>query len=142
MLPLAMGGRMGTERRTQHPLPTWVKGLLALAILVATGAVAFYSVDEQVDYVSVETAVSGAYGAGERVQVHGVVLNQTREDCELVEGDYTLRVDLSGVTIPDTFAEDKGATISGTLVEVGGELVLRAELIQMGCPSKYEPAEA
>ena len=133
---------MGTERRMRQPLPTWVKGLLALAILVATGAVAFYSVDEQVDYVSVETAVSGAYGVGERVQVHGVVLNQTREDCELVEGDYTLRVDLSGVTIPDTFAEDKGATISGTLVEVGGELVLRAELIQMGCPSKYEPAEA
>ena len=133
---------METERRTRRPLPTWAKGLLALAILVATGAVAFYSVDEQVDYVSVETAVSGAYGAGERVQVHGVVLNQTREDCELVEGDYTLRVDLSGVTIPDTFAEDKGATISGTLVEVGGELVLRAELIQMGCPSKYEPAEA
>ena len=133
---------MGTERRTQQPLPIWVKGLLALAILVATGAVAFYSVDEQVDYVSVETAVSGTYGAGERVQVHGVVLNQTREDCELVEGDYTLRIDLSGVTIPDTFAEDKGATISGILVEVGGELVLRAELIQMGCPSKYEPAEA
>ena len=133
---------MGTERRMRQPLPTWVKGLLALAILVATGAVAFYSVDEQVDYVSVETAISGTYGAGERVQVHGVVLNQTREDCELVEGDYTLRVDLSGVTIPDTFAEDKGATISGTLVEVGGELVLRAELIQMGCPSKYEPAEA
>ena len=133
---------MGTERRMRQPLPTWVKGLLALAILVATGAVAFYSVDEQVDYVSVETAISGTYGVGERVQVHGVVLNQTREDCELVEGDYTLRVDLSGVTIPDTFAEDKGATISGTLVEVGGELVLRAELIQMGCPSKYEPAEA
>ena len=133
---------MGTERRMRQPLPTWAKGLLALAILVATGAVAFYSVDEQVDYVSVETAVSGAYGVGERVQVHGVVLNQTREDCELVEGDYTLRIDLSGVTIPDTFAEDKGATISGTLVEVGGELVLRAELIQMGCPSKYEPAEA
>ena len=136
-----MRTRMRTERRTQQPLPIWVKGLLALAILVATGAVAFYSVDEQVDYVSVETAVSGTYGAGERVQVHGVVLNQTREDCELVEGDYTLRIDLSGVTIPDTFAEDKGATISGTLVEVGGELVLRAELIQMGCPSKYEPAE-
>ena len=133
---------METERRTQQPLPTWVKGLLALAILVVTGAAVFHSVDEQVDYVSIETAVSGTYGAGERVQVHGVVLNQTREDCELVEGDYTLRVDLSGVTIPDTFAEDKGATISGTLVEVGGELVLRAELIQMGCPSKYEPAEA
>ena len=46
------------------------------------------------------------------VQVHGVVLNQTREDCELVEGDYTLRIDLSGVTIPDTFAEDKGAPAS------------------------------
>ena len=31
-------------------------------------------------------------------------------------------------------------TIGG--FEVDGELVLRAELIQMGCPSKYEPAEA
>ena len=133
---------MEIERRTRQPLPTWAKGLLALTILVATGVVAFYSVDEQVDYVSVETVVSGSYSAGERVQVHGMVLNQTREDCELVEGDYTLRVDLTGAAIPDTFAEDKGATIAGTLVEIGGELVLRAELIQMGCPSKYEPAEA
>ncbi|MAH16997.1 MAG: hypothetical protein CL960_00645 [Euryarchaeota archaeon] len=133
---------MESERRTRQPLPTWAKGLLALAILVATGAVAFYSVDEQVDYVSVETAISGSYDAGERVQVHGNVLNWTREDIELVEGDYTLRVELNGVLIPDTFAEDKGATITGTLAEVDGELVLRAELIQMGCPSKYEPAEA
>ena len=133
---------MRTERRTRQPLPTWVKGLLALAILVATGAAAFYSVDEQVDYVSVETAVSGEYDAGERIQVHGVVLNWTREDIELVEGDYTLRIDLGGIIIPDTFAEDKGATITGTLVEVDGALMLRAEIIQMGCPSKYEPAEA
>ena len=133
---------METERRTRRPLPTWAKGLLALAILVATGAAAFYSVDEQVDYISVETAVSGDYDAGERIQVHGVVLNWTREDIELVEGDYTLRIDLGGIIIPDTFAEDKGATITGTLVEVDGALILRAEIIQMGCPSKYEPAEA
>ena len=137
---------MESERRMRRPLPTWAKGLLALAIIVATGAAAFYSVDivsdEQVDYVSVETAVSGEYDAGERVQVHGIVLNWTREDIELVEGDYTLDVNLTGVTIPDTFAEDKSATITGTLLEVGGELVLHAELIQMGCPSKYEPAEA
>ena len=133
---------METERRTRRPLPTWAKGLLALAILVATGAAAFYSVDEQVDYISVETAVSGDYDAGERIQVHGVVLNWTREDIELVEGDYTLRIDLGGIIIPDTFAEDKGATITGTLVEVDGALMLRAEIIQMGCPSKYEPAEA
>ena len=133
---------METERRTRRPLPTWAKGLLALAILVATGAAAFYSVDEQVDYVSVETAVSGEYDAGERIQVHGVVLNWTREDIELVEGDYTLRIDLGGVIIPDTFAGDKGATITGTLVEVDGALMLRAEIIQMGRPSKYEPAEA
>ena len=133
---------METERRTRRPLPTWAKGLLALAILVATGAAAFYSVDEQVDYISVETAVSGDYDAGERIQVHGVVLSWTREDIELVEGDYTLRIDLGGVIIPDTFAEDKGATITGTLVEVDGALILRAEIIQMGCPSKYEPAEA
>jgi cytochrome c-type biogenesis protein CcmE len=137
-----MEGKMETERRTRRPLPTWAKGLLALAILVATGAAAFYSVDEQVDYISVETAVSGDYDAGERIQVHGVVLNWTREDIELVEGDYTLRIDLGGVIIPDTFAEDKGATITGTLVEVDGALMLRAEIIQMGCPSKYEPAEA
>lgn len=133
---------MESERRTRQPLPTWAKGLLALAILVATGAVAFYSVDEQVDYISVETAVSGEYGAGERVQVHGNVLNWTREDIELVEGDYTLRVELGSVLIPDTFAEDKGATITGTLAADGDEFVLHAELIQMGCPSKYEPAEA
>jgi len=133
---------MESERRMRRPLPTWAKGLLALAIIVATGAAAFYSVDELVDYVSVETAVSGEYDAGERIQVHGVVLNWTREDIELVEGDYTLRIDLGGVIIPDTFAEDKGATITGTLVEVDGALMLRAEIIQMGCPSKYEPAEA
>ena len=39
------------------------------------------------------------------------------------------------------FAEDKGATFTGVLELQNGVLVLRAEEVQMGCPSKYEPLE-
>ena len=36
---------------------------------------------------------------------------------------------------------DKSATFTGILQVVDGEFVLKAQNVQMGCPSKYEPAE-
>ena len=56
-------------------------------------------------------------------------------------GNYTIKVDISSLVLPDTFAEDKGATFTGIIRVVNGEFTLVAEKVQMGCPSKYEPAE-
>ena len=62
-------------------------------------------------------------------------------DCILVDGNFSIKIDISSLILPDTFAEDKSATFTGILQVVDGEFVLKAQNVQMGCPSKYEPAE-
>jgi cytochrome c-type biogenesis protein CcmE len=129
------------ERRTVSPWSSWSKGLLAFSILVITGIVIFFTVDEQSLYISVEDAVSGDYGDGDNLQIHGMVTSLKVGDCILVDGNFTIKIDISSLILPDTFAEDKSATFTGILQVVDGEFVLKAQNVQMGCPSKYEPAE-
>ena len=130
-----------SDRRTKVPWSSWSKGLLALLVLIATGIVVFTTVDEQSMYVSVEEVVSGDYQDGANLQVHGTITNIKVNDCIMVDGNYSLRVDISSIILPDTFAEDKGATFTGILRVVDGEMYLEAIKVQMGCPSKYQPAE-
>ena len=132
---------MDNERRTRTPLPSWSKALLAFSILVITGVVISLSVTEQSTYVSVEEATSGKYSEGYSLQVHGTITDLKANDCLLVDGNYSLKVDISSLVLPDTFAENKGATFTGVLKMEGGVLILKAEEVQMGCPSKYEPLE-
>ena len=132
---------MESERRTRPPLPSWSKALLAFSILVVTGVAVSLSVNEQSTYVSVEEAISGKFSEGSSLQVHGTITNLKTGDCELVDGNYSLIVDISSLSLPDTFAEDKSATFTGVLEIQNGVLVLKAEEVQMGCPSKYEPLE-
>ena len=132
---------MVKERRTNVPWSSWTKGLLAFSILVVTGIAVSLTVTEQSTYVSVERAISGEYVDGDNLQIHGTISELKVDDCFLVDGNYSIKVDLSSLILPDTFAEDKGATFTGVLRLVNGELFLKAEKVQMGCPSKYEPAE-
>ena len=129
------------ERRTVSPWSAWSKGLLAFSILVITGIVIFFTVDEQSIYISVEDAVSGDYSDGDNLQIHGMVTSLKVGDCILVDGNFSIKIDISSLILPDTFAEDKSATFTGILQVVDGEFVLKAQNVQMGCPSKYEPAE-
>ena len=103
--------------------------------------VVYTTVDEQSTYVSVEEVVSGNYEDGANLQVHGTITELTIDDCVMVDGNHSLRVDISGLVLPETFAEDKGATFTGILHVTDGEMYLEAVKVQMGCPSKYEPAE-
>ena len=132
---------MVKERRTNVPWSSWTKGLLAFSILVVTGIAVSLTVTEQSTYVSVEWALSGEYVDGDNLQIHGTISELKVDDCFLVDGNYSIKVDLSSLILPDTFAEDKGATFTGVLRLINGELILKAEKVQMGCPSKYEPAE-
>ena len=132
---------MSNERRTNTPLPSWSKALLAFSILVITGVAVSLSVTEQSTYVSVEEATSGRHPEGSSLQVHGTITNLKANDCLLVDGNYSLKVDISSLILPDTFAEDKGATFTGILEIENGIFILKAEEVQMGCPSKYEPLE-
>ena len=132
---------MESDRRTKVPWSSWSKGLLAFSVLIATGIVVFITVDEQSMYVSVEEVVSGDYQNGANLQVHGTITDIKINDCIMVDGNYSLRVDISSIILPDTFAENKGATFTGILRVVDGEMYLEAIKVQMGCPSKYEPAE-
>ena len=130
-----------SDRRTYVPWSSWSKGLLAFSVMIATGIVVFTTVDEQSLYVSVEEAVSGDYEDGANLQVHGTITDLKIGDCVMIDGNHSLRVDISSVILPDTFAEDKGATFTGILRVVDGEMYLEAVKVQMGCPSKYQPAE-
>ena len=132
---------MEEERRTRKPWPSWSKALLAFSILIITGVVVSLSVTEQSTYVSVEEAISGKYSEGSSLQVHGIITDLKTDDCLLVDGNFSLKVDISSLTLPDTFAEDKGATFTGILEMENDILVLKAKEVQMGCPSKYEPLE-
>ena len=132
---------MVKERRTNVPWSSWTKGLLAFSILVVTGIAVSLTVTEQSTYVSVERAISGEYVDGDNLQIHGTISELKIDDCFLVDGNYSIKVDISSLILPDTFAEDKGATFTGVLRLINGELILKAEKVQMGCPSKYEPAE-
>jgi cytochrome c-type biogenesis protein CcmE len=132
---------MENGRRTRTPWSSWSKALLAFSILVVTGIVVSLSVTEQATYVSVEEAISGKYADGSSLQVHGIIKDLKTVDCRLIDGDFSLKVDISSLTLPDTFAEDKGATFTGVLRLEDGVFVLKAEEVQMGCPSKYEPIE-
>ena len=132
---------MDNQRRTNAPWSSWSKALLAFSFLIITGIVVSLSVTEQSTYVSVEEAVSGKHSVGSSLQVHGTITNLKISDCELVDGNFSLTVDISSLILPDTFAEDKGATFTGVLEMKDGVLILKAEEVQMGCPSKYEPLE-
>ena len=132
---------MVKERRTNVPWSSWTKGLLAFSILVVTGIAVSLTVTEQSTYVSVERAISGEYVDGDNLQIHGTISELKVDDCFLVDGNYSIKVDISSLILPDTFAEDKGATFPGVRRLINGELILKAEKVQMGCPSKYEPAE-
>ena len=134
------------ERRTMSPWSSWSKGLLAFSILVITGVVIFLTVDEQSVYISVEDAISGDYGDGDNLQIHGMVTSlkisvNGGKEIYLVDGNFSIKVDLSSLILPDTFAEDKSATFTGILRIIDDGFVLNAEKVQMGCPSKYEPVE-
>ena len=132
---------MGEERRTNAPWSSWAKGLLAFSILVITGIAVSLTVTEQSMYVSVEDAISGKYGDGSNIQVHGTITDLKVNDCLLFDDNSTIKVDISSLILPDTFAEDKGATFTGIIRVIDGEITLVAEKVQMGCPSKYEPAD-
>lgn len=132
---------MDNQRRTNAPWSSWSKALLAFSLLIITGVIVSISVTEQSLYVSVEEVVSGKHSVGSSLQVHGTITNLKTDDCLLVDGNFSLKVDISSLLLPDTFAEDKGATFTGVLEMRDGVLVLRAEEVQMGCPSKYEPLE-
>ena len=132
---------MESDRRTKVPWSSWSKGLLAFLVLIATGIVVFTTIDEQSLYVSVEEVVSGDYQDGANLQVHGTITDLKINDCIMVDGNFSLRVDISSIILPDTFAEDKGATFTGILRVVDGDMYLEAVKVQMGCPSKYQPAK-
>ena len=132
---------MVSERRTNIPWSSWSKGLLAFSFLIITGIVVSLTITDQSIYVSVEKAVSGDYGDGAKIQVHGTITDLRINDCLLVDGNNSIKVDISSLTLPDTFAVDKGATFTGIIRIIDGEITLEAEKVQMGCPSKYEPAE-
>tara|TARA_B100002052_G_C15837713_1_gene578593 strand:+ start:1084 stop:1494 length:411 start_codon:yes stop_codon:yes gene_type:complete len=95
-----------------------------------------YSIDEVID--SVDSHVD------ERIHIRGTIVNGTMgDDSPLITlngMDNQLNIDISGLAIPTGFEEGKMVSVKGILKLIEGEYVLRADEIQTGCPSKYDPS--
>ena len=80
--------------------------------------------------------------AGDEVSIRGVVKNGSYDSDRLVftlEGaEHTLEVDAYNAAIPQAFDEGLTILVDGILHQNDSEWVLKAELLTVGCPSKYE----
>ena len=124
------------KRRTEEPWPTWIKGVIAISVIIFTTMIAVYGIEGQSQYISVEDALSGKYD-GQKVQIHGTVVERTLSKFHLEQNNATLMVEILETEIPATFAENNSATVTGILNKRDDQYVLLSEKIQMGCPSKY-----
>ena len=128
------------KRRTEKPWPTWTKGVFALSVIVLTTFLATYNVGTQSTYISVEDAMTGEYD-GQKVQIHGNVIQRTLNNFYLEQNNVTLKVEILETEIPPTFSENNSATVTGILNNQDDQRILLSEKIQMGCPSKYVEAD-
>lgn len=83
---------------------------------------------------------------GDEVSIRGVVKNGSYDAEQLVfslEGaEHILNVDAENAAIPQAFDEGLTILVDGILHQKGSEWVLKAELLTVGCPSKYEESNA
>lgn len=79
---------------------------------------------------------------GDTMAVRGIVENgsydASDETFTLLGEDDSLKVLFGGVGLSSAFSEGKTVLVTGELQQQGGEWVLHAEEVQVGCPSKYE----
>ncbi len=97
-----------------------------------------YTIDEIMD--DTETHV------GERIHIRGTIVNGTLDSdsslVTLIGIEDTISIDISGLQIPVGFEEGKMVSVKGMLKIIDGTFVIRADEIQTGCPSKYDPSNS
>ena len=94
-----------------------------------------YSIDEIID--NSETHLD------ERIHIRGTIMNGTLNDgamVTLVGIEETMKIDISRLAIPVGFEEGKMVSVKGVLKIVNDDFIVRADEIQTGCPSKYDPS--
>ncbi len=113
-----------------------MNGRIVLALLFLVGGASLALAGAQPE-AALHPSQAGDH-EGETVRVKGVVESVAREDHRftLADQEASLRVEMG--SIPTAVIAEKSLLAEGELVREQGELVLRAEEIQMGCPSKYE----
>jgi len=113
-------------------------GCIALLALSATLFLSEPTPSMAVD----ELMKSPAKYDGKELSIRGVVVNGSYDSQNLLfslEGaDYNLSIDANNAAIPQAFGEGLTILVDGTLVKKGDLWVLEAELLTVGCPSKYE----
>ena len=113
-------------------------GCIALLALSATLFLSEPTPSMAVD----ELMKSPAKYDGKELSIRGVVVNGSYDSQNLLfslEGaDYNLSIDANNAAIPQAFGEGLTILVDGTLVKKGSLWVLEAELLTVGCPSKYE----
>ena len=114
-----------------------VLSLFMIMMSITIQPVPQYSIDEIMDNSDTHL--------GERIHIRGTIVNGTLNDDSLVTLigiEDTLKVDISGLAIPVGFEEGKMASVKGVLKIVDDNFVIRADEIQTGCPSKYDPSNS
>ena len=109
--------------------------LFVVMMSVTIQPVPQYSIDEIMDNTDTHL--------GERIHIRGTIVNGTLNEDSLVTLvgiEDTMKVDISGLVIPVGFEEGKMVSVKGVLKIVDDIFVIRADEIQTGCPSKYDPS--
>tara|TARA_B100000614_G_scaffold224762_1_gene213844 strand:- start:5 stop:403 length:399 start_codon:yes stop_codon:yes gene_type:complete len=109
--------------------------LFVVMMSVTIQPVPQYSIDEIMDNTDTHL--------GERIHIRGTIVNGTLNEDSLVTLvgiEDTMKVDISGLAIPVGFEEGKMVSVKGVLKIVDDIFVIRADEIQTGCPSKYDPS--
>ena len=95
-----------------------------------------YSIDEIMES-------SNSY-VDERIHIRGTIENGSLEDDSTLVTlnglNNQLIIDISGLAIPTGFEDGKMVSVKGILKQIDGVYILRADDIQTGCPSKYNPS--
>jgi len=114
--------------------------ILAIILVLVIVLIAFWGYMTSTDYMTVGDVVNNKEDhIDEYVEVKGTVgtntLDTFNRTFRLTDGDRTLNVTYTG-SLPSNFEEGKDVVVKGTLREQQG-LVLEADEIVVGCPSKY-----
>jgi cytochrome c-type biogenesis protein CcmE len=137
----------GAARRKKKKQKKMLVLVVAIIVVVVAILIALTSFNTPSPYLEVDDLINNISKYSEsEVEVAGTVgeINQTENSTfEIIfelkdrnNDDVIIMVEY--FTTPEGFVSGKDVVVTGDLVEVDGEFKIKANDIQIGCPSKYE----
>ena len=112
--------------------------IILLLVLVAIAAVFLFWGMTPNPYYKVNQIVNSPqkFINSSAIEIKGNVRDWNGSYFNLTEGDHAILVEYTQ-PFPQNFGEGKDIVVKGQVVSFGGILMIKAEKITVGCPSKY-----